>query len=172
MRGSVVRTGRPVLSTVVDVAIRGDERERFTAFVTEVEPRLRRALTALRGPVDGRDATAEALAWAWEHWTEVEAMANPAGYLYRVGTSRTRPRPGPDLPGPLDQPASGFEPGLGPALAGLSDRQRSAVVLVHGCGWSYQEVADALGLTKSSVGTHVARALARLRLELGADDHG
>lgn len=29
----------------VDVAIREDERERFTAFVTDVEPRLRRALT-------------------------------------------------------------------------------------------------------------------------------
>lgn len=161
-----------MLSTVVDVAIKGDERERFIAFVTDVEPRLRRALTALRGPLDGRDATAEALAWAWEHWTEVEAMDNPAGYLYRVGISRTRPRPRANLPGPLEQPVSGFEPCLGPALARLSDRQRSAVVLVHGCGWSYQEVADALGLTKSSVGTHVARALARLRLELGADDHG
>jgi DNA-directed RNA polymerase specialized sigma24 family protein len=40
----------------------------FSQFVTEVEPRLRRALVALRGAEAGRDATAEALAWAWEHW--------------------------------------------------------------------------------------------------------
>jgi hypothetical protein len=117
----------------------------FSQFVTEVEPRLRRALVALRGAEAGRDATAEALAWAWEHWPEVEAMANPAGYLYRVGQSRSRWKPerfAPAVVAPTD--GFGFEPGLVPALARLSDRQRTAVVLVHGCGWSLQEVADAL----------------------------
>lgn len=150
--------------------IAGREDEvRFRAFVADVEPRLRRALTALRGATDGLEATAEALAWAWEHWPEVEAMANPAGYLYRVGTSRTRARRTPILPRPVPADPGDFEPGLSPALAKLSDRQRTVVVLVHGCGWTYQEVADALDLTKASVGTHVRRALARLRAELGVD---
>lgn len=147
------------------------DRRAFTAFVEEVEPRLRRALVALRGREAGRDATAEALAWAWSHWAEVRTMANPAGYLYRVGSSRSRPRRvRPLLPAatPVDLP--GVEPGLGPALARLSHRQRAAVVLVHGCGWTHQEVADALGLSRSAVGTHVERAMRRLRDELGADD--
>ena len=151
-----------------------DHESAFTAFTRDVEPRLRRALVALRGRDEGRDATAEALAWAWEHWSEVQEMANPVGYLYRVGQSRTRQRR--DLP-PLtliDHHDPEYEPGLGPALARLSDHQRTAVVLVHGCEWTYQEVADALGLTKSSVGTHVARGLSRLRqeLEVEMEHHG
>ena len=149
-----------------------DERSAFTAFVAETEPRLRRAFTALRGPDDGREATAEALAWAWEHWSEVQEMANPAGYLYRVGASRTRGRPA-RLAEPI-APADplGFEPGLLPALAGLSDRQRTAVVLVHGCGWTHQEVADALEVSRSSIATHVQRAMAQLRRELGVEADG
>ncbi len=147
-------------------------RTDFTTFAAEVEPRLRRAFTVLRGSEDGRDATAEALAWAWEHWHEIQEMENPAGYLYRVGSSRTRRRrrrlPDP----PVTRDAPGFEPGLQPALGKLSARQRAAVVLVHGCGWTHQEVADALGVSRSSVGTHVDRAMRRLRSELGVEDDG
>lgn len=149
------------------------DREAFTTFVSDVEPRLRRALVALRGPDRGRDATAEALAWAWANWDVVKEMANPVGYLYRVGSSRSRLRPARGVPTP--DPAVGefgFEPGLGPALARLSERQRAAVVLVQGFGWTHQEVADALRVSRSSVGTHVDRALARLRKELGVDDDG
>ena len=151
------------------VATVDDQRTAFTAFVTEVEPRLRRALVALRGREAGRDATAEALAWAWEHWAQVQAMENPAGYLYRVGTSRTRERRRALLPWSGESAPPEVEPGLGPALAGLTERQRAAVVLVHGCGWSYTEVAEALGLAKSSVGTHVARGMEQLRAALGAE---
>ncbi|HMJ79386.1 MAG TPA: sigma factor-like helix-turn-helix DNA-binding protein [Iamia sp.] len=148
------------------------DRDGFTTFVGEVEPRLRRALVALRGPDLGRDATAEALAWAWANWDAVTEMKNPVGYLYRVGSSRSRLRPvrGVPAPDPAAAGGFGFEPGLDPALARLTDRQRAAVVLVHGCGWTHQEVADALRVSRSSVGTHVERALARLREELGVDD--
>lgn len=153
-----------------------DQRTAFTAFVAEVEPRLRRALVSLRGAEAGRDATAEALAWAWEHWAQVTAMENPAGYLYRVGTSRSRQKRRALLPSESGSSSgtggSPFEPGLAPALARLSERQRAVVVLVHGCGWSYTEVAEALGITKSSVGTHVARGMEQLRAELGADHDG
>ena len=41
-------------------------REAFTEFVQSVEPRLRLALMAGYGPERGREATAEALAYAWE----------------------------------------------------------------------------------------------------------
>lgn len=149
-----------------------DQETAFTAFVGEVEPRLRRALVGVRGADAGRDATAEALAWAWEHWDQVTAMENPAGYLFRVGTSRTRQRRRALLPWRGDPPPPSVEPGLAPALAALSDRQRAAVVLVHGCGWSYTEVAEAIGVTKSSVGTHVARGMEQLRTALGADHDG
>ncbi len=63
----------------------------FVAFVTDVEPRLRRALIATWGPDLGRDATAEALVYAWRHWGRVKALENPAGYLYRVGRNSVKP---------------------------------------------------------------------------------
>ena len=49
-------------------------REVFTEFVRAVEPRLRIALMARYGPERGREATAEALAYAWEHWERVAEM--------------------------------------------------------------------------------------------------
>lgn len=169
-----------MLSRVMDVMTTmgaSTRREAFAVFVADAEPRLRRALCGLRGPVAGRDAVAEALAWGWENWDRLSEMENPVGYLYRVGTSRTRTGrleavPMSDVPnGPssVTVVASRFEPGLSPALARLSERQRTAVVLVHGCGWSYQEVATALDLSKSAVGTHVARALEQLRSDLGVE---
>ena len=57
----------------------------FTDFVSTTERPLRQALTASLGPEAGRDAASEALAYGWEHWDRVAGMANPAGYLYRVG---------------------------------------------------------------------------------------
>lgn len=53
----------------------------FDAFITEVRPRLARALVATYGPDRGEEALAEAVGYAWEHYEEVAAMRNPAGYL-------------------------------------------------------------------------------------------
>ncbi len=100
----------------------------FSAFVAEAEPRLRRALAALRGVDDGRDAVAEALAWAWQHWDRVETMANPVGYLYRVGQSRSRSRLDGHLPPSDHGRIPEVEPRLDEALASLSETQRTVVV--------------------------------------------
>ena len=155
---------------------RSDEDE-FAEFVATAEPRLRRALFPVGG-VATADAVADALAYAWEHWDRVQAMDNPIGYLYRVGRSRLRPRKTPVLP-PVDTARiPEVEPGLAPALAGLPERQRVAVVLVHGFGWPPQEVrgqgrggtrreSAALGeASASTVRSHRARGLERLRTTL------
>ena len=63
-----------------------------------------------------------------------------------------------------------FEPTLGPSLAALSERQRIAVVLVHGYGWTAREVAEMTGLKTSTVQSHVERGLAHLREQLKVDD--
>jgi len=57
-------------------------------FVERTGSRLRAALVAAYGPDVGADAAAEALAYGFEHWDELESMSNPAGYLYRVGQTR------------------------------------------------------------------------------------
>ena len=146
--------------------------DEFEVFFAEVEPRLRRALVAGLGGERGREATAEAMGWAWEHWERVRTMANPGGYLYRVGRSRTRGRRRTVMfASPAEVSAPWVEPALAPALVALSEQQRVVVVLVHGYGWSQREVADLLGVTPSTVQTHLERALGRLRaaLEVNTD---
>ncbi len=137
----------------------------FDDFVRVARPRLIRALVAVRGD-DAVDGAAEALAYAWEHWDEVRAMENPVGYLYRVGQSRTRRRRHPVLPPPEAIGLPDVDPRLIPALIRLPYTQRTAVWLVHACGWTYAEVAEALETSRSMVGNHVSRGLDRLRTEL------
>jgi DNA-directed RNA polymerase specialized sigma24 family protein len=142
----------------------------FSAFFALAEPRLRRACVAAYGGERGREATAEALAWAWEHWSEVQAMDNPIGYLYRVGRSRTRGRRYRVVFARADGGDPWIEPGLAGALGALSERQRIAVALVHGYGWTLREVADLCGLQITSVQNHLERGLARLRERLGVTE--
>lgn len=142
----------------------------FTAFVADVEPRLRRALVGSCGVDRAADAVAEAFTWAWANWERVVEMNNPAGYLYRVARSSQRHRPIRRVRWliPRTSELPDVEPGLVSAVEALPDRQRSAVWLVHACQWTHAEVADALDISTSAVSTHVARGMATLRTTLGA----
>lgn len=144
----------------------------FEVFVKEIEPRLREALSAALGSDRGREATAEALAYAWEHWDRVREMDNPAGYLYVLGRDRGR-KAGRNRVVHLLQVDSGrmpwVEPGLPDALARLPDRQRVVVMLIYCFEWSMSEVARLLDLSKSTVQSHAERGLARLRAEMGVE---
>jgi RNA polymerase sigma factor (sigma-70 family) len=59
-----------------------------------------------------------------------------------------------------------IEPELLPALAALTERQRVAVVLVHGFGWTHREVAELTDIAVTSVQNHVERGLEKLRAAL------
>jgi DNA-directed RNA polymerase specialized sigma24 family protein len=147
----------------------------FEDFFARAEPRLRAALTARYGADLGREATAEALAWSFEHWDRVAGMDHPIPYLYRVGQSRTRRMRRRFRPALTRDPAPPFpeiDPRVTAALAALPERQRVAVMLVHGHDWSHGEVGALLGISASTVATHVARALVQLRrmLEVSADE--
>jgi DNA-directed RNA polymerase specialized sigma24 family protein len=144
--------------------------EAFERFVRDVEPRLRRALVAAYGFEEGRDATAEALAYAWERWDRLQEIGNLPGYLFRVGQSRRRRRRQPVLFDTSGWAEPLFEPGLPRALAALTERQRLAVVLVHGYGYTLREVAELAGIRQTTVQNHVERGLARLRTQLGVSD--
>ena len=153
------------------VSTRDERRESFTRFAREAEPRLRIALSAAVGQDLGMDATAEALAYGWEHWDRVSMMDNPVGYLYRVGRSsvprqqRVVLRPVPVTHTPH------VEPALTTALAKLSDRQRVVVVLVHGFDWKHEEVASLIGVDTATVATHLRRGLHKLRRSLKVGSH-
>ena len=150
-------------------------RSDFERFVAEVEPRLRHALVAGFGSVVGRQAAADALAWAWQNWNRVQEIESPGGYLYRVGRTLAVRSGARDVPVAepalaVVSPADSFEPGLAPAIARLSEAQRCAVVLVVGFGYTLREAAEVLGVTASTVHRDCERALARLRSELEVEN--
>ena len=145
-----------------------EERE-FTRFVKETEPRLSYALAAAYGIEVGAEATADALEWAWEHWSKVEEMRNPAGYLYRVGQSKARRylRPTVLFPRVPATDAPSVSDDLEDALLRLTKNQRVTVALLHGLQFTEREVADLLGISRWSVRMHADRGLAKLREALG-----
>lgn len=139
----------------------------FDRFAQTVGVRVRAGLVAAYGFEAGRDAAAEAMAYAWEHWDEVAEMDNPAGYLYRVGQTAVRRvrRPQGLLPSP-DPGELNVEPGLVPALHKLSNMQRTCVLLVVGYRIPQAEVARMLGVAATTVQTHTERGMQSLRREL------
>jgi RNA polymerase sigma factor (sigma-70 family) len=157
-------------SAAVPIGVGEEPDDRFESFVITVEPRLRRALVAALGPELGREATAEALAYAWEHRTKVLSHPNPLAYLIRVGRSRSRKfrrrlEASRGSEAPVLQPD--YEPGLAEALMTLPRRQREAVTLCVGFGWTLSEVAAATGVSRSTVQRHLDRGLARLQQIIG-----
>lgn len=145
--------------------------ERFTAFADAAGARLRQVLVAQYGVDVGADLTADALAYAWEHWERIEPMENPVGYLYRVARSAGRRhrrwrRPA-VFPPERDREELPFDAGLHRALVALPERRRTCVVLVHVFEWAYSEVADALSVSVAVVRNEVHRGLRQLRDDLG-----
>jgi len=126
-----------------------------------------RAFLGTLGPGRADDALSAAFEWAFVNWERLMAMENPVGYLFRVGTTRSMPRRS-----PLELPLAGeiglpeFEPKLVPALLKLPETQRTAVWLIHACGWTYADVAAAMEIGESTAGTHASRGLATLRRSL------
>lgn len=152
------------------------EIESFTRFVEMYQRMLKNALVAVVGPDLAGDAVAEALAYCWQRWDRIQAMENPVAYVWTVGRSKGR-----DLlrkrsrerrktyawPAvPVASPPM-IEPGLPAAFARLSERQRLAVFLIHGYGWTHREVAEFLGVSVPTIQKHKDRGLAKLRKSLG-----
>lgn len=165
-RPYIVKAGRNVSVRLSDS---------FTSFARTEGDRVRGALIAAFGPDTGAEATSEALTYAWQHWDRVSAMDNTAGYLYTVGRNWARRRIKRDLrlppPQVVHQDSDHWvEPGLPKALGRLTARQRTAVILIHGYGWTLEEAGRVLGIERSTVQKHVERGLARLRGSLGVSD--
>jgi DNA-directed RNA polymerase specialized sigma24 family protein len=128
-------------------------------------------LIAVYGFERGREATDEALGWAWENRGRLDRVNNKVGFLFRVGQSRIRHRKEPVIFARPEDTQPWFEPGLGPALEALSERQRIAVVLVHGFSWTVREVAELTGIRVTTVQSNLERGLRNLRSSMEINDH-
>ena len=151
-----------------------DPSATFASFFEQAEPRLRTALSGAFGAEVGRDAAADALAWAWQHRDRLHDLDNPIGYLYRVGRScalrdvRRREVPSPRSDDGTDEGREDPDPELTllAMVAELPEHQRVAVWMVHGLGYRHAEVGALLGCATPTVATHVRRGLSRLRQQL------
>jgi DNA-directed RNA polymerase specialized sigma24 family protein len=152
---------------------RAPTADTFTEFARVAEPRLRLALGVAFGFDLAQEATADALAFAWEHWDRVMKAANPVGYVFGVGRNRARRnlsrQHAPFLPPVQSSEIPWVEPGLPGALGRLSVRQREVIMLLHCFEWTLSEVADLLGLARGTVQLHERRGMARLRRDLGVE---
>jgi RNA polymerase sigma-70 factor (ECF subfamily) len=138
----------------------------FEGFERNRLPRVKVALVAAFGAETGSEAGADAAAYAWEHRDRLAAMTNPAGYLFRVGQSSARRHRRWQRPPPPPSVTASYEvdvdPDLPRALARLTLRRRTAVVLVHVNGWTLDETAQSMGVAVPTVRTHLARGMERL----------
>jgi DNA-directed RNA polymerase specialized sigma24 family protein len=137
----------------------------FTAFVRDFDRPLRQALVPLAGVRGAHDAACDAFSYAWEHWERISAMANPRGYVYTAARRYARRKPSTAVPIELAGTAElpDVEPRLIAALAELSEMQRTVVYLVEGCGWGLTDAGDLLGISISTVRSHLVRGMTRLR---------
>lgn len=121
------------------------------------------------------DAAVEALAKAHFRWRRIGCEPWREPWTLRVAANeaiRRLPRPGAlrppgDFVDPADEVA--LRQTLNAALRLLPRRQRETIVLRYLVGLSEPAVARVLGVSQSTVKTHLRRGLADMRQSLGAD---
>lgn len=168
---SARRTGltgtAPAISVSADMPLDGlrTSEEAFTEFYRASRNSVARALAVTLADADlAAEAADEAMARAFQRWSQVGLMENPAGWVYRVGFNwactglRRRGR----APQPVAEVAGGLgpisEPAVMRALAELDVRQRAVVVCRYLLGWTEAETAVALATPVGTVKSRLHRA--------------
>ena len=122
----------------------------------------------------------EAFSRACRHWRRVRKLDRPVAWVYVVATNEARREwrrdqraatttielaLADDTTGPL---ATALD--VRAAIAQLTDRQRAAVVLRYVADLPIAEIAEVMACAPGTVKATLHQALARMRVELEADD--
>ena len=158
--------------------------EDFDRFVNDsAESLLRSAHLITWDAAEAEDLVQECLLKVARRWPRVRQMDQPLAYARRVlinlaldaGERRTRRRSELDPAGqPLDEPVTDAlaefdsRDELLEALAALTPRQRSVLVLRYFNDLTEAEAAEVLGCSRGTVKSNASRGLARLREALTA----
>ena len=146
-------------------------------FEREARTLFRRLCAVTGNSAEAEEIMQDAFLALWERWDRVSRMDDPTGYLYRTAMNVFRKRarravlavrraiaPAPD-PAPFSQIDE--QQDLVAALAGLTPRQRAALVLTDVLDFSSDEAGRALGIRPGTVRGLASRARDALRLEMG-----
>ena len=155
----------------------------FEAFYRSAYGSVASALAYTLGDVDfGAEAADEAMARAFARWATVRTLANPVGWVYRVGLNwarsvlrRLHRRPQEQRLAVAVEPATVADVELRQALLALDVSLRSVVVCRYLFDWSVEQTAGALGLRAGTVKSRLHRAMALLEARLaepGDDQKG
>jgi RNA polymerase sigma factor (sigma-70 family) len=134
----------------------------------------RAVVLATRRPDRAEEAVAEAFARALERWDELASHPNPTGWVVRTAMNqfvsgwriwRREGPPAPDVVAVPDESRS-LDPFLLRQLWRLPRRQREVVALRVLLDFDGRQTAEVLGMAEGTVGAHLSRALASLRLAL------
>lgn len=143
----------------------------FEEFFAVESDRMLRILAVITGSrLEAEDIVQEAFTRVFQRWDRVREMENPAGYLERTAMNLFRSQyrraamsvrrtigaaPEQDVFEAVEDRTV-----VSRALAALTPRQRAALVLTEGLGYSGEEAGRLLGIKPSTVWalTHQARA--------------
>ena len=151
----------------------------FEEFYLATKDRCFRAVLATVS--DGQEADdllSEAYTRAFAHWATVVDHPAPSAWVVRTALNlhRDRWRRSSQLrllpPATAERPAfvAEIEPAILECLAGLSERQRDVVAYRVLLGLSANDTARELDIDAGTVGTHLRRGLAALRVALTNSD--
>ena len=151
------------------------EQRSFHDFYAGSRDRIGRALAVTLGDADlAADSVDEAMARAYQKWSSVSRMENPAGWVYRVGLNVARSRirrltrrrrVNPLATGDVPEPTL-LEPAVTRALQALPVEQRSVVICRLLLGWSEAETAASLGIRPGTAKSRLHRATTTLANKL------
>lgn len=167
----------------------GDPAAEFDAVFADQKQRLWSiAYGVLRDRDEAHDAVQETMVKAWRSWHQLREPDKRAAWLTTICLRhcfRRRGSLGRTQPVPIDDDASvvpfgppGAAPSVGRrprdldldrAYAKLPPKQRAAVLLHYHLGYTIEQCGELMGCRSGTVRTHVQRALASLRQELGDD---
>jgi RNA polymerase sigma-70 factor, ECF subfamily len=139
-----------------------DRTAAFEEFFAAERTRLHHALFAITGSrAEAEDIAQDAFLRVWERWDRVGSLDDPAGYLHRTAMNVFRDRRRrlvlslkravyPSAP-PNEYDAVEARSVAVSVLGSLPPRQRAAVVLTEGLGYSAEEAGRMLGIKGSTV---------------------
>jgi RNA polymerase sigma-70 factor, ECF subfamily len=163
-----------------DLAVGGSAASFEELFRAE-QGRLHQALFAITGSrQEAEDIGQEAFLRLWERWERIRGLDDPVGYLHRTAINVYRDRSRRLLltmkravgmaPQPNEYVAVEARSMAASVLGQLPPRQRAALVLTEGLGYSAEEAGQLLGIKGSTVrALHFQARSALGRTEEGID---
>jgi RNA polymerase sigma-70 factor (ECF subfamily) len=140
----------------------GGSTASFDELFRAEQRRLHQALFAITGsPQEAEDIGQEAFLRLWERWDRVSGLEDPVGYLHRTAINVYRDRARRLMlamkravrvaPRPDEYAAVEARSMAASVLRQLPPRQRAAIVLTEGLGYSAEEAGQLLGIKGSTV---------------------